>query len=320
MPEILNATTNGNTLKLQLRGLPVQYVNALRRIILAEIPTVSIKDVQILINTSQLPWEMLKHRVEMLPVNVRPSEARIISETKLELRVPSSGVPQEITTRHFMVHGDRKDVLMKDDDDNYLLFLNLNADEEVHITARLGLDLHGASQVSTVSYGFHVDEETARADKEEYLVDVDEEEKEAAGREFDNFYIQKSYHRDESGQADWYDFFVESWGVVSPTEILRTAIDVLKNKIQDWAKIPITREAQFAVVSSNTETHTVGALVQRVMSDRGKTNRVMYDVPHELLSNMIVKFDTSDSPESVIDDTVEVIVGWCDTLAAQLSR
>ena len=70
--ESVKTAKNGLELSLQLRNFPVPFVNALRRIVLANIPTVVLRDVQILENTTQLPHEMLKHRFEMLPVNVSP--------------------------------------------------------------------------------------------------------------------------------------------------------------------------------------------------------------------------------------------------------
>lgn len=321
MAELVNLRNAGvNRLEFELKGVPVSFANALRRIMLSGIPTVVVKDVQILQNTSQLPHEMLKHRVEMLPINVRASETRLLSEAKLELRIPALDAPQEITTRHFTIHAERKDILLKDEDGNDLLFLNLKAGEAVHIMARLGLESTDVSQVSTVSYGFHVDEELARLDKEEYTADLEDDDKATAEREFDSFYIQRSYHRDANDQPDWYDFFVESWGVLAPREIVRQAIGLLKARLQEWAKTTLKREGTLNVVESNSETHTIGALVQRVLVDRGKTTRAFYDVPHPLLAKMVLKFETSESPEAVLADAVSIIVEWCDALDAQLSR
>lgn len=167
MPTLLNARETGNRMTFEIQDVPASFANALRRIILTGIPTVVLKDVQILENSSQLPHEMLRHRVEQLPLQVKSIEGRIISETKVELRIPALDTPQEITTKHFTIHGDRKDILMKDEDGNDLLFLRLQPKESVHLTARLGTEPSGESQVSTVSYGFHIDEERARQMLEE---------------------------------------------------------------------------------------------------------------------------------------------------------
>lgn len=313
-------TSRSGGIRFEIHGVPASFANSLRRILLAGIPTVVLKDVQILENSSGLPHEMLRHRVEMLPLNVRSSETRLIAETKVELRIPPLAESQEVTTRHFTIHGDRKDILLKDEDGNDLLFLRLQPNETVHVTARLGVEPTGESQVSTVSYGFLVDPERAREDKDKFLAEVSEEQKELYSRIFDNSRIQRSYFADEKGLPNAFDFFLESWGVLSPQELLRQAFALLKMHIQEWAKTPIKREGSLAVVESETETHTVGALVQRVLVDRGKTTRAFYDVPHPLLAKMVVKFETAESPESVLADAVQTIVGWCDTLDAQLSR
>lgn len=151
MATLLNPRETGNRFTFEIQDVPASFANALRRIILTGIPTVVLKDIQILENSSQLPHEMLRHRVEQLPLQVKSTEARVISETKVELRIPALDEGQEITTKHFTIQGDRKDILMKDEDGNELLFLRLQPKESVHLTARLGTEPSGESQVSTVS-------------------------------------------------------------------------------------------------------------------------------------------------------------------------
>ncbi len=309
-----------NEIEFELKGVPVSFANALRRILLSNLDTVTIKDVQVFENTSQLPHEMLRHRVEMLPINVRPNESRIISEAKLELRIPAMDTTQTVTTKHFTIHGDRKDILLKDEDGNDLLFVYLNPGEKLHLTARLGIDSVDTSQVSTVSYGYHVDPELAKADKLEFLKDVPDPEKEFKAREFDNFHIQRSYPKDDNDQPFWYDFILASWGVIPPVEMLRQALALLKGKIEEWGALPIAREGTMASITSTTEKYTIGPLLQRVIDDRKKTSRVFYDPIHPLVAQMTVKFVTTESPESVVADAVAVITGWCDTLSTQLSR
>jgi DNA-directed RNA polymerase I and III subunit RPAC1 len=70
--ESFNLSLNGYRLDTEFKNVPIAFVNGLRRILLAEIPTVVIRDVQILDNSTKMIHEMLKHRVEMLPVNVKP--------------------------------------------------------------------------------------------------------------------------------------------------------------------------------------------------------------------------------------------------------
>lgn len=319
MAQILNPRESGNRFTFELRNVPASFANALRRILLTGIPTVVLKDVQILENSSQLPHEMLRHRVEQLPLQVKSTESRIISETKVELRVPALEEFQEITTKHFTIRGDRKDILMKDEDGHDLLFLRLQPKEGVHLTAKLGVESSGDSQVSTVSYGFHIDADRAKEMLDALLASVPEPERPAKTREFENHMIQRAFHQDEKGQADWFDFFVESWGVYSPKELVRQSLALFKDRLQSWAKTPIRREGDLNVVQSQSETHTIGAVVQRVLVDQGRCARAYYDVPHPLLADMRVGFETSEAAEEVLQSAVQTIVGWCDALDAQLS-
>ena len=77
----------GNLLTFQVRNVPVQFVNAIRRMLLNETPTVEITDVQILENDTLMPHEVLRHRTEMLPVNVNPAQEDVIRDTRITLRL-----------------------------------------------------------------------------------------------------------------------------------------------------------------------------------------------------------------------------------------
>ena len=69
--ENLKTSLNGFRLDAELKTIHVSFVNGLRRILLSEIPVVVVSNIQILENTSSMTHEMIRHRVEMLPVNVR---------------------------------------------------------------------------------------------------------------------------------------------------------------------------------------------------------------------------------------------------------
>ena len=64
--EIVEET--GNSIVVKLKGIPIQYANALRRICLAGIPTFAVDDVIIIENSSVLPDEGVAHRLAMMPL------------------------------------------------------------------------------------------------------------------------------------------------------------------------------------------------------------------------------------------------------------
>lgn len=65
-----------NELEMQfdLVGVDAAIANAIRRILLAEIPTMAIEDVYIWNNTSVIQDEVLSHRLGLVPIKADPSK------------------------------------------------------------------------------------------------------------------------------------------------------------------------------------------------------------------------------------------------------
>lgn len=315
--ENIKAMNNGHELTYELKNMPVSFVNALRRIVLSGIPTVVVRDVQILENTTQLPHEMLKHRVEMLPVNVAPEDVSTIKDAKIELRIhpnkEQKGV-QIVTTNDFVVESGRESILMKDRDlGTPLLFLKVRPGEAVHIKARLALEIENTSQVCTTSTKWHVDPEMAAEARKAFA------ESGQDIRIFDNFMVQRYYSRDENGRPNWFDMFIESVGVLKSIDILRMAVKVLRKKVDDYMKEAlenITREADEGTyhIGLDQGGHTIGYLFQEVMYRDTDVNFVSYDIPHPLKSLMVLRFNTKKSPESVLKTTRDSIEEYCSVV------
>lgn len=319
--ENLSTSNKGYELHCEYRNFPVTFVNALRRIVRSGVPTVVVRDVQILENTTQLPHEMLKKRVELLPVNVSPDDASTVRESKIELRVlpdKKEGV-RNITTDDFVVESNRGKILMRDRDfDTPGLFVRVRPGESVHIKGKLAIENKSpASQVSLVSVMWHIDPEMVKEDRRRW---VEEEKKDP--KEFDNFYYQYSYSRytDESlpnyGRPNWLDMNIESVGVIQAKEILRYAVRLVRKQIQDYVKnaveaIQRTPEQGSYKISLNEGGHTVGALMQEVCYGDMNVDFVSYDIPHPLREEMVIRFHTKRSPESVLRTANDTIEEYC---------
>lgn len=320
---IVAKSESGPVLRFELKSVPVQFVNAIRRILLNETPTVEVQDVVIHTNTTAMPHEMLRHRMEMLPVAVRPTETDLLMKTKLELRV---GLETEdvknLTTDDFVVTGDRTDVLMKDRDIREPLFvLRMRKGESVHITARLGVN-PGGSQVCTTSYGYHIDPDAVKAAKEQFL--KDNPTLPDADRVFETSYTQRYYTRDETtGRPNWFDMFVETQGVIPPRELVQMAAKILRDKAKRWGdsvKDKIVRSAEDGVYTFvSAEGHTLGALLQIVLYNAPEmVSLVDYDIPHPLRQEMRLRVLTDKRPEEVADFAVAKIKDYCDTLEKEI--
>lgn len=60
------------TLVLDIVGIEAPLANALRRIMLSEVSTMAIEDVNLWQNTSVIPDEVLAHRLGLIPIDVDP--------------------------------------------------------------------------------------------------------------------------------------------------------------------------------------------------------------------------------------------------------
>jgi len=299
-------------LKTEFKNFPLTFVNGLRRITLSEIPTVVLRNVDIITNTSQMPYEMLKHRVELLPVNVAPTDTQTVKDTQLILFASPQKEYQTITTDQFQTKNGREGILMKDRDLNTpLLFIRLKPEESVHFTAQLAVE--PGSQVCTSAMAYHIDPQRAEHDRKTWI------EKGEDPRVFDNFYIQKSYSIDDIGRPNWIDLNIESVGVLESSVILKMGVQILKRKIQEWMNSAldlIAKEGSGYNVKGEGG-HTVGALLQEVLYHAG-VQFVSYDIPHPMKPLMVLKFVTDKQPETLLKEISKTIEEYCELVEKAL--
>jgi DNA-directed RNA polymerase alpha subunit len=310
---VISQSRNGFQLQADFRKFPVTFVNGLRRILLHGVPTVVIRDVQILSNTTQMPHEMLKHRMELLPVNVKPDETTLIRDANVELRIlPHPTDDRLITTDDFVVESGRNHILMKDRDlDTPILFLKVRKQESVHIRGRLSIDTEVASQVCTATMSYQIDEGLAKQKREEYIATGEDV------RVFDNFYRQRYYSQNELGRPDWILLAIESVGVMQSKDILKLALNILKNQVIKWideGMNAIGRESEANVYRITLESggHTIGSLIQEVMYANQEVSFVSYDIPHPLRPTLVIRFCTTSRPEEVLKTAKTTISEYCD--------
>lgn len=311
--ENVKVSLNGYRLEGEIQGdhIPIGFVNGLRRILLAEIPTVVLTDVQILENTTHMTHEMLRHRVEMLPVNVRPDEAAVIRDTKIELRFAASPEGRDITTNDFVVTGPRANVLLADRDlGEPIYFMTLKPNTAIHIKATLGIDPRGTSQVCVSAFKNHIDPEQAKTDRGLWIDNGGDP------RIFDTFMIQRSYSRNKTTQRpNWFDITIESIGVVPAADLLKKAAEVLKNKVLEWVKTPVLREESgWYRMETEGETFTLGQFVQELMYQNEQVNFVWRDVGHPLVPKLTLRFNTQLPPEQVVEDVRSKAVALCESI------
>lgn len=107
---------SANELVLELLHVDTSFVNALRRILIAEVPTVALENIFMWNNTSIIHDEVLAHRLGLIPLNV---DARLLEEPDEEDDSPTD---RNTVVFRMMVKCTKppkqEDSLMDDNDDN----------------------------------------------------------------------------------------------------------------------------------------------------------------------------------------------------------
>ncbi|MGC8969109.1 MAG: DNA-directed RNA polymerase subunit D [Conexivisphaera sp.] len=72
VPEVSVLEEDASSIKVRVRGIPLEYANAIRRFMISEVPTLAIDSVAIVENTSPVYDEVLAHRLGLIPLKADP--------------------------------------------------------------------------------------------------------------------------------------------------------------------------------------------------------------------------------------------------------
>ena len=101
--EIINE--NEQKISVKLKGIPIQYANALRRICLNGAPIYAVENVDILENTSVLADEGVAHRIGLIPLKTDLESSKDGNQSDKIMLTLDSGVSDETRT---ILSGDLK--------------------------------------------------------------------------------------------------------------------------------------------------------------------------------------------------------------------
>ena len=134
--EIINE--NEDKVSVKIKGVPLQYANALRRICLNGVPVYAVESVDILENSSVLADEGIAHRLGLIPLKTDLEAARDGSENDKIMLTLDSGVSDETRT---VLSGDLKsqdDRIIPTSNDIPIVTLAPGQSLKIEAYARLG--------------------------------------------------------------------------------------------------------------------------------------------------------------------------------------
>ncbi len=221
-----------------IKGANTGLMNALRRIVISEVPVFAVEELYIYENDSPLWDEFIAHRVGLIPLKAEYGTYTPTSEVMFQLDVTG---PAVVTAAHLkpsdpsVVPVDDKIVIVKLMDGQRLRF-----DAKARVgTARE----HAKFQAGLASYR-HVyrveikDEEAVRKGGGD-PAKIREESSSTAGLSDASLSLLKDVEEEQPGAVNLYKnpdqfiFYVETYGNLPLRDLLRAAFDVLEEKIKE---------------------------------------------------------------------------------------
>jgi DNA-directed RNA polymerase subunit L len=256
----ITETRDGSNLRFRMEGTNVSIVNALRRIILSEIPTVVIRStpydknrVNIEVNTTRMNNEIIKQRLSCIPVHINESDFSSINDLVIELSVKNdSTILAYATSGDFKIKNEKTNTYISEEDakqifptdpitGDYIDIVRLrpktsNNGEELKLTCSLDIGTSKEDSsfavASTCSYSCVVDEQ-----KVEEAWSLKKRELETNGNTAEELVLaEKNWRLLDSKRItipDAFDFMLETVGVFTNKSIVGKACKIMIGKLSN---------------------------------------------------------------------------------------
>lgn len=256
-PTIHNIESSGDETEFTVKNCNVSIINALRRTIISQIPTVVFRTspyekslVQIEENTTRLNNEIIKQRLSCIPIHI-VDETIDLDDYIVELNERNdTNAVKYITTEHFKIKNIKTDKYLETKEvqrifpknpftNEYIIITRLrpalNSDgEAIQLNAKMTMSNAQEDSCfnvsSTCSYSMLVDPV-----KQKEVWNTKEKDLETKGMTKEDIMDEKEnwYNHDAKRiyQENAYKFILETIGVFTNTEIITKACEIMKSKI-----------------------------------------------------------------------------------------
>jgi len=278
----ITSKINDDELKFTLSGVNVSIANALRRIILSEIPMVVFRvspndknKCNIIANTCGLNNEIVKHRLSCIPIHIKDVAEFPLKNYIMELNVQNNtDTTMYVTTEDFVV----KDLITgkplpkekireifpaNDQTGDFIDFVRLKPKSAEEIQGKIinltcEFDIGTAKEdgayntVSTCSYGNTID----TAAQEAKLQQLKQKWKDEGNKETEIEFEAENWKLLEGKRIflkDSFDFVIQSIGVYTNAELLLEACEIMMNKLMSLNKLIETDELEIKNAESTLQ-------------------------------------------------------------------
>lgn len=323
-----NYNEKSKKFSIEIKDIDLALINALRRIILTEIPVVGFRgedepSLEIISNNGPLHNEIILHRFGLIPIYFTSNETESFDSDAYEFEINVNNETDSrinVTSEHFNVKHNGVELSKKEIQrlfppssitNDYILITRLQKNQYLHIkgkAVKLTANIHsGFCPVSLSNF--------------KYMPDANEIVK------FDNILDkERAFLKNEYGEPTGFIFELECENGLDPKYLISKAIEILNNKISyifnniNEIEYKLTDNKQGYDFIFNDETDTLGWFLQSQMFNhyiRAKKptqknkflTYVGYTCPHPLDTTMILKIYINDSDS--IQEYKDVLVDHC---------
>jgi DNA-directed RNA polymerase subunit L len=287
-PHIDKIVEKDEVLTFTLSGVNVSLANAIRRVILSDIPTVVFKTSpnednksKILVNTTRFNNEIIKQRLSCIPIHIDDHDIPL-KNYLLEVNMENtSDTIMYITTEHFKIKNiltgeylsskDTHNIFPPNDMGYYIDFIRLRPKisddipgEKLHLTCEFSINTAKTdgmfNVVSCCSYGFTVD--NAYMEQE---LDKKKQQWKDKGLSKDDIEFESDNWKLLEGKRivkkDSFDFTIQTIGVFSNRDLLKKACKIIITRLDNLKTTIETDEINISE-SENTMKHSFDIMLE----------------------------------------------------------
>jgi DNA-directed RNA polymerase alpha subunit/DNA-directed RNA polymerase subunit L len=337
----------------------LEVANALRRAILAEVPTLAAKydpyhvldptlnDIIIKKNTTSLHDQILGQRISLIPIHMDTSgiSAHRRSDLLFKIDAKNDGhEPINVTTHDITCIDTDGSPLSREQLDKLLPPDTITGDHpiiarlkhehvfvcEFNVRRGIAREHAGFACVSKCAYAYEVDDKEALQGLNAKIAGTGADKEALAELKHRHETIDRfRYHvSDATGEPSSFLFSVDSECGMHPMEIVRVALETLANMVsmipESFKVVESTKSGGYLVEILDAD-HTIGNLYQ-AFSDRTFSKRLSsigYYVPHPHVRTVRVKLGFTDAEENIekfIAESADVLVEHLAALGALVRK
>lgn len=305
-PQISKISEEGDIYRFTLSGINVSFANAIRRIILSEIPLVVINtdthennQCNISVNTSRLHNEILKQRISSIPICIKELdllpgkyvlEVDVINETENLMFVTTEDFRiKNKSNDNYLTKDETRKIFPANPITNYFIdFARLRPKisdsipgEQIKLTADFAISNAKANSmynvVSKCAYGNSPDITTI---DQAWEKNKEKMQSEGATKEEIDFQKRNFMLLDAQRQfiPDSFDFVVQTIGIYDNKELVKKACAILQNKFVDMITTiesdtilvlnsESTMEYSYDIILEN-EDYTIGKVLEYILYEK----------------------------------------------------